>query len=99
MKCGKRWPTYGPHAVSLFCNTISSLQCGGHGHLSIDCFSRGDQKYDLLEENDDDRPIDSRHSRNGGEMRGVRREVRITYRGVGVGVGRGSGERQSRSGR
>lgn len=63
------------------------LQCGVQGHLSIDCFSRGGKKYDLVDEED---PRDAPAMTNGGggggrgnrggDMRGVYREVIIVRR-------------------
>eukprot|EP00752_Nemacystus_decipiens_P010438 g9300.t1 len=45
-------------------------KCGVEGHLSIDCFSRGGKKYELVDEDD---PSDA--PANGGGMRGVNREA------------------------
>lgn len=43
--------------------------------MSIDCFSRDGKKYELVAEDDGDGGRGLSHQGNGGEMRGVRREV------------------------
>lgn len=63
-------------------------QCGVHGHLAIDCFSRGGNRYDLV---DEEGPRDKLETNGGGgdgggAMRGVHREVGFFFVG-----GRGGG--------
>ncbi|CAM9146558.1 unnamed protein product, partial [Ectocarpus sp. 13 AM-2016] len=65
-------------------------KCGVHGHLSIDCFSRGGKKYELVDEED---PRDNGRGGAGGgtgnDMRGVHRES--PHRGAPLAGGRGRG--------
>ncbi|CAM9877711.1 unnamed protein product [Ectocarpus fasciculatus] len=67
-------------------------KCGVHGHLSIDCFSRGDKKYELVDEED---PRDSGQGGAGGGagggMRGVHREASPPRGGGVLAGGRGRG--------
>lgn len=80
-------------------------QCGAQGHLSMSCFARDGEKYDLVKE-DDDRSGNLHNSKNGGGggrgggggMRGVRREVCVSqYAGCGDrGIGKGEGDRELR---
>ncbi|CAM9749214.1 unnamed protein product, partial [Hapterophycus canaliculatus] len=67
-------------------------KCGVHGHLSIDCFSRGGKKYELV---DEEEPGSGAMTNGGagagacGVMRGVRREA--TRGGDVLAGGRGRG--------
>ncbi|CBN75014.1 conserved unknown protein [Ectocarpus siliculosus] len=65
-------------------------KCGVHGHLSIDCFSRGGKKYELVDEED---PRDNGRGGAGGGtgngMRGVHREP--PHGGGALAGGRGRG--------
>ncbi|CAM9631682.1 unnamed protein product, partial [Ascophyllum nodosum] len=62
-------------------------KCGGHGHMSIDCFSREGQKYDLVPDHDPRDAVEGNLQANGGgAMRGVRRE---SPHGSAAAMGRG----------
>ncbi|CAM9722392.1 unnamed protein product [Pylaiella littoralis] len=91
----RRKPTGGsdraPVKLEAVFNTTCT-KCGVQGHLSIDCFSRGGKKYDLVDEEDPrDAPVITNgggggRGDGGGGMRGVYREPPRGAVGRGVGA-------------